>query len=69
MLIKYYDKFGQGAPMYIPLMGTKKSRADITHEQSLRLIKSCILNRNKIIGDFNIVVYNGDKDKVTIYKE
>lgn len=69
MLIKYYDKYGQGAPMYIPLMGTKKSRADITHEQSLRLIKSCILNQNKIIGDFNIVVYNGDKDKVTIYKE
>ncbi len=68
-LVKYYDKYGQDLPIYIPLMGTKKSRADISHEQSLRLIKSCVLNQNKIIGDYKIVVYNGDRDKVSIFKE
>ena len=54
--------------MFLPLMGTGSSRVDITHEQSLEIIKSSVLASEKINGSVNIVVYNGDKDKVSIFE-
>ena len=68
-LMDYYDIYGENEPLYIPLMGTGKSRADLSHVQSLRLIKSNVLTQNKITGDITIVVYSGDRDKVSIFKE
>lgn len=68
-LIEFYDKNGQSYPLFMPLMGTGSSRANITHVQSLRLIKSCILtSEEKINGSMNIIVFNGDRDKVSIFK-
>ena len=64
----FYDRNGQGDPMFLPLMGTGSSRVDITHEQSLEIIKSSVLASEKINGSVNIVVYNGDKDKVSIFE-
>ena len=50
-------------------MGTGSSRSGLTHEQSLRLIKSTVLTSDKPInGEINIVVYYKDKDKVSIFK-
>lgn len=67
-LIEFYDNKGQGYPLFMPLIGTGSSRANISHKQSLRIIKSCILTaEEKINGSMNIVVYNGDRDKVSIF--
>lgn len=67
-LIEFYDSNGQGYPLFMPLMGTGSSRANISHTQSLRIIKSCILTaEEKINGSMNIIVFNGDRDKVSIF--
>ena len=68
-LMTYYDNYGQNEPLYIPLIGTNKSRAGLSHVQSLRLIKSNVLTQNEITGNITIVVYSGDRDKVSIFKE
>lgn len=68
-LLEYYDMKGQSNPMFIPLVGTGSSRAHLTHSQSLRIIKSCILDSEKRInGKVNVVVFNKDRDKVSIFK-
>ena len=68
-LLEFYDQTGQSIPIYIPLMGTGSSRAGLSHEDSLKIIKSCVLtSQEKINGSVNIVVYNGDKNKVSIFK-
>lgn len=68
-LIEYYDSKGQSDQLYMPLIGTGNSRADLTHEQSLRVIKSCILDSDKKVhGEINVVVYEKDRDKVSIFK-
>lgn len=68
-LLEYYDENGQGYPMYIPLIGTGSSRTEMSHQQAFKLLKSTILtNENYINGVMTIVVYNGDKDKVSIFK-
>lgn len=67
-LMLFYDRNGQGIPMFLPLMGTGSSRIDITHQQSLKIIKSSVLTSEKINGSVNIVVYNGDKNKVSIFE-
>lgn len=67
-LIDYYDSKGQREPIYIPLMGTGSSRASMNHKQSLSIIKSAVLTNEKSLnGDLNIVVYDGDRDKVSIF--
>ena len=67
-LMLFYDRNGQGIPMFLPLMGTGSSRVGITHQQSLKIIKSSVLTSEKINGSVNIVVYNGDKNKVSIFE-
>lgn len=67
-LIEFYDSNGQGYPLFMPLMGTGSSRANLSHTQSLQVIKSCILtSEEKINGSMNIIVFNGDRDKVSIF--
>lgn len=69
-LIDFYDSKGQGEPIYIPLMGTGSSRASMNHKQSLSIIKSSVLTNEKSLnGDLNIVVYDGDRDKVSIFDQ
>lgn len=66
-LIYFYDQHGQGHELVIPLMGTNLSRAGLTHSDSLRIIASMFqLYGDRIHGDVSIVIYKGDKDKVTI---
>ena len=66
-LIDFYDGNGQGYELFIPLMGTGSSRINISHKDSLRIITSMLhLNCNQIQGKANVIIYKGDKDKVTL---
>ena len=56
-LLKIYDNFGQGYPMYIPLFGTGRSRVGLSYQESFELIKQTLLeNKNRIQGHIKIVV-------------
>lgn len=67
-MIDFYDKNGQGVPIYIPLMGSGISRANVTPEESLQLITDLLkLNRHKIHGEANVVVYSKIKNQVSIF--
>lgn len=67
-LLEFYDINGQGYQMYITLMGTGRSRAGLTHYDSLQITKSVLsLYNEKIHGTINIVVYQKDRNKVSIF--
>ena len=66
--IEFYDINVQGYQMYITLMGTGRSRAGLTHYDSLQITKSVLsLYNEKIHGTINIVVYQKDRNKVSIF--
>lgn len=55
-LIEFYDYNGQGYPLYIPLIGTGRSRANLSYQQSYDLIKETLLdNKEHIQGTVNII--------------
>lgn len=67
-LISFYDMNGQGNPAYLPLMGTGLSRVNISQSESLNIIVNMLrLNRDKIHGELDVVVYSKEKDMVSIY--
>lgn len=64
-LLEFIDQHGQGHAIYIPLMGTGFSRADLSPTDSLLLMKAMMmLNCKRIHGDVNVVVY--DKNRLQI---
>ncbi len=66
-LVNFYDHRGQGHKLIIPLMGTNLSRVGLSHDDSLRVITSLFqLYGDKIHGEVDVVIYKGDKDKVTL---
>lgn len=66
-LLNFYDQHDQGHRLVIPLMGTNLSRAGLSHNDSLRVITSLFqLYGDKIHGEVDVVIYKGDKDKVTL---
>ena len=57
MMVEYYDKKGQGYDLYMPLIGTGMSRANLSYQESYDLIFSTLLEkRNQIFGKINIVI-------------
>lgn len=67
-LMAFYDKNGQGRPIYLPLMGTGLSRVNISPEESLNILVNIIkLNRDRVHGEVNIVVFSRQKDTVSIH--
>jgi len=55
-LLKHYDVYGQGCPMYIPLLGTGRSRAELSYFQSYKLIsKTMIEHSQHVQGQIYIV--------------
>lgn len=67
-LISFYDKNGQGNPAYLPLMGTGLSRVNISQSESLNMIVNMLkLNRDKIHGELDVVVYSKEKNIVSIH--
>lgn len=58
-LLEYYDNVGQGYSLYLPLLGTGKSRANLTAKRSYELIKSIVISHSEIVhGNINIVVFD-----------
>lgn len=67
-LISFYDRNGQGNPAYLPLMGTGLSRVNISQSESLNTIINMLrLNRDKIHGELDVVVYSKAKNMVSIH--
>ena len=62
-LLEFYDKNGQEYPIYIPLFGTGRSRADLNHQQAFKIIKSILTDEQHLHGTINIVVFTEDKDR------
>lgn len=57
-LLDYYDELGLGYEIYIPLLGTGKSRAHLTPKESMQLIKDTLVEqRLKINGHIYIVAF------------
>ena len=55
-LLDYYDELGLGYEIYIPLLGTGKSRAHLTPKESMQLIKDTLVEQHlKINGHIYIV--------------
>ena len=67
-LIDFIDKNGQGIDVYMPLMGTGLSRTkSIDSEIALELLKSeLIINKDKLHGSVNVVVYERYRDKIPL---
>ena len=64
-LLKHYDKFGQGYHLYLPLIGTGLSRANLSNKDSFKLICSeMIKNKKKIHGNITIVALPDVKDEL-----
>lgn len=67
-LLDFINAQSQGVECYIPLMGTGMSRAMLTHKAALHTILSTFdLYKEKIIGALNVVIFYGDKSKVSIF--
>lgn len=66
-LIQYYDSNGQGYDIYVPLLGTGKSRTDISSEEALLIISSYFrIHKDKVQSDVNVIVYNKQRDSVSL---
>lgn len=67
-VVDWYDRFGQGYELYMPLMGTGLSRFNLSHKEALDTIQ-CVLRlaKEKIHGDINVVIYDKDREKVSIF--
>ena len=55
-LLSFYDIRGQGYQLYLPLMGTGRSRAGLSHQESYDLIKKVLLDNERLLqGHITIV--------------
>lgn len=64
-LIEFYDYNGQGYPLYIPLIGTGRSRANLSYQQSFELIEKTLLeNEEHIQGKIYIIALNEVYEKI-----
>lgn len=58
ILSEFYDKYGQGYNLYIPLLGTGKSRSGISMQESFELLIDNYRNNiSRIQGNIYIVIY------------
>lgn len=69
-LLTFYDKVGQSFDMYIPLIGTGNSRANLSHQESLNLIEDTITTNKKLIhGNVTIIVFVDDVKKLELSRK
>lgn len=67
-LIEYCNTRSQGYPIIMPLIGSDLARTDIYKIDILKyLLQALRINRDKISADIHIVIWKGDKDKISIY--
>lgn len=66
VLIDVYDKQGQGYDIYLPLMGTGRSRSGLSMQASYELItRKLNENQKRIHGRVHLVIRPDDKNEVT----
>lgn len=66
-LLNFYDQHGQGHRLVIPLMEQTFRERDCHIMIHWRVITSLFqLYGDKIHGEVDVVIYKGDKDKVTL---
>lgn len=64
-LLQTYDKIGQGYDMYIPLIGTGRSRAGLSMDDAYKLLRSCIVNNTQLIqGHVYLVIRPEDAAEI-----
>lgn len=67
-LIEYCNTRSQGYPIVMPLIGSNLARTDLSQKDILNyLIQAFKINREKISADIHIVIWEGDKDKISIH--
>ena len=49
-LLRYYDECGQGADLYLPLVGTGLSRSRLDKAEAFELIRSVVTERSSFVG-------------------
>ncbi len=63
----FYDRYGDGHDIYIPLMGTGKSRAAVSLQESFNILVGCYKkNPARIQGNIYIVIFQGNEMHVKI---
>ena len=66
-MIEYCSKHSQGYPVILPLIGSGLSRTNISKNEVLRyLIRALEINKDIINCDFHIVVWEQDKEEISI---
>ena len=64
-ILEEYDKTGQGAPIYIPLLGTGRSRIGLSYIESIKAIKEeCLKHKENIQGTVNIIIYTKNLEEI-----
>lgn len=67
-LLKFHRQNSQGTKLYIPLLGTGLSNANLTDQNSLDLIRAiCLCKQNELLSDVDIVAYCRSRDHVSLY--
>ena len=61
-LIEYVDAHSQGYDVYLPLMGTGFSRAELSPDDALLMTKAkLLLNTSRIHGSINVVIHEKER--------
>lgn len=64
-LIRYYNESGQGADLYLPLVGTGLSRSEMSKRESFEMIRRVVTEQSPFIGGkVTIVVRPEDADEI-----
>lgn len=70
LLIKMYDRYGQGYDLYLPLIGTGLSRAGLSTQEAYDLLINCLENNSsKVQGHVHLVLKPSDKYDIELQKE
>lgn len=63
-----YNISGNGAPLYVPLIGTGRSKLNLSSKESIELIKNSFINNKEgFYGKINIVIYNKNVKELEDY--
>ena len=69
-LIRYYDENGQGADLYLPLVGTGLSRSEMSKGESLEMIRRVVTEQSPFIGGkVTIVVRPEDAEEIGLLRK
>ena len=69
-LVDFYDRHGEGYPLYLPLIGTGLSRAHLSITESYEAIRKVFTNnRDKVHGNVSLVVLPDSWDELGIDDE